>query len=77
MGKAELRIEIDAQLLDQARAAELQLTILVERALKAALGTPGAEERARRWTEENAVSINAHNRYVEEHGAFGVSWRSW
>lgn len=77
MGKTELKLEIDATLLEQARAAEIQMTLLLERALKAALGDAAAEERARRWARENAPSIEAHNRFVEDHGAFGAEWRNW
>jgi post-segregation antitoxin (ccd killing protein) len=77
MGKAELRIEIDEHLLEQARAAEIHFSLLVERALKAALGPAAAEERARRWTEESAETIASHNRFVEENGEFGKAWRSW
>ena len=36
-----------------------------------------AWERARRWAEENRAFIESHNRYVEEHGAFGEGWRHW
>ena len=35
----------------------------------------GAEERARRWAEENADVIAELDRFVEEHGAFGAEWR--
>jgi antitoxin CcdA len=77
MGKTELRLEIDATLVEQARAAEVQMALLLERALKSALGDEAAEERARRWAEENTRSIEAHNSFVDEHGAFGAEWRSW
>jgi antitoxin CcdA len=77
MGKAELKVEIDEHLLEQARAAELHVNLLVERALKTALGSTAAEERARRWAEENADAIASHNRFVEENGEFGREWRSW
>lgn len=77
MGKSELKMEIDSHLLEQARAAEIQMTILFERALKAALGPAAAEERARKWAEDNAEAIASHNRFVDEHGAFGKEWRSW
>ncbi len=77
MGKDELRVEIDALLLQQARSADIQFSILMERALKEALGPAAAEERAKRWAEESAPSISAHNRFVEEHGAFGEEWRNW
>jgi antitoxin CcdA len=77
MGKTELKLEIDATLLEQARAAEIQMTLLLERALKAALGDAAAQERARRWAEQSAASIDAHNRFVDDHGAFGAEWRDW
>ncbi|MBS0410264.1 MAG: type II toxin-antitoxin system CcdA family antitoxin [Proteobacteria bacterium] len=77
MGKVELRIEIDETLADQARAAEIQLSLFLERALKLALGPAAATERARRWADENADAIAAHNRYVEEQGPFGEEWRRW
>ena len=77
MGKTELKLEIDAALLEQARAAELQMTLVLERALKAELGDAAAAERARRWAAESAPSIEAHNSFVEAHGAFGAEWRSW
>ena len=77
MGKTELKLEIDATLLEQARAAEIQMTLLFERALKSALGEAAADERAKRWAEENAASIDAHNRFVDDYGAFGAERRSW
>jgi antitoxin CcdA len=77
MGKTELKLEIDAVLAEQARVAEIQMTLVFERALKAELGEAAAAERARRWANESAPSIEAHNRFVEEHGAFGAEWRSW
>lgn len=77
MGKIELKLEVDATLLEQARASEIQLTIVFERALREVLGPQAAEERAWKWASENAASIEAHNRFVDEHGAFGEEWRSW
>jgi antitoxin CcdA len=50
MGKAELTIQIDADLLAQAEATGRDITYLVEDALRAALGPPGMAEAA---TEEN------------------------
>lgn len=77
MGKAELTLQIDATLLEQARAAQLRLDLLVERALKAALGPQAAAERAQQWEKDSAETITSHNRYVAEHGAFGKGWRNW
>lgn len=76
MGKVELRIEIDAHLLEQARAADVHFDSLVERALKAALGS-GAEDRARRWAEENAQAIEDHKARIEREGVFGDDLRTW
>lgn len=77
MGKTELRLEIDSHLLEQARAAEIQLTLTLERALRAELGDAAASSRAERWAEENTEAIASHNRFVEEFGAFGAEWRRW
>ena len=77
MGKTELKLEIDAVLAEQARVAEIQMTLVLERALKAELGEAAAAERARRWASESAPSIEAHNRFVQAHGAFGAEWRNW
>lgn len=77
MGKTELKLDIDADLLDQARAANIQIAVVTERALREELGAAAAEERAKRWAMENAEAISSHNRFVEENGAFGAEWRSW
>lgn len=77
MGKAELKIEIDDYLLAQARAAEVGLSLLLERALKAELGPAAAEARAKRWAEDNGQAIASYNQFVEDGGAFGEEWRSW
>jgi antitoxin CcdA len=77
MGKEELKLEIDADLLAQARAAEIQLSLLLERALKAALGPDSAQKRADKWAAENADAIASHNQFVRDHGAFGEDLRGW
>ena len=77
MAKIELRVQVDEHLLEQARAADLRLTPAIEEALRAKLGAEASEERARRWAIENAEAIESHNRFVEQHGAFGSEWRAW
>jgi antitoxin CcdA len=77
MGKTELKLEIDAQLLEQARAAKVRMDLLVERALKVALGPAAAEERAKAWASENADAIASYNRCIAEDGEFGREWRNW
>lgn len=77
MGKAELKLVIDETLLADAQASGTELSVLVERALKARLGPDAAEARAKQWAEENAEAIASFNRFVEENGAFGEEWRRW
>lgn len=77
MGKAELKLEIDEKLLEQARAAKVQMDLVMERALKAALGPAAAEERAKAWASENAEAIASYNRCIAEDGEFGKEWRNW
>ena len=54
--QAPYRAEADALGLDAAAIAE--------QAVREAVG----REKARRWAEENRAAIEAHRRYVEEHG---------
>lgn len=53
-----------ASLLAEARALGLDPEAIGTRAVAEAIRT----EKARRWLEENREAIEAHNRWVEEHG---------
>jgi antitoxin CcdA len=78
MGKAEL--QIDADLLKQARKAGVRVVQVAEDALRAALRAAGkseADERAIKWAEENAAAIDEYNRRVDERGVFSDGSRSW
>jgi antitoxin CcdA len=79
MGKAELKV--DAELLAQAQAAGVATEHVMESALRAALhaklGAAAADERARRWAEENAEAIADYNRRIRERGVFSDSLRTW
>ena len=77
MGKAELKIEIDAALLEEARAAGVDLAGVTEAAVRRALGQSGIEDRAARWAEENAEAIKAHQERIEKFGVFGEDLRTW
>ena len=89
MGKTQLKIEIDPELLAQAKAAGLKVTQVLESALrfelsKAARRAEDArysglsdEEKARRWGEENAEAIKAQKARIEAHGVFGEDLRTW
>ncbi|MFZ0267573.1 type II toxin-antitoxin system CcdA family antitoxin [Caulobacter sp.] len=80
MGKVELDIGIDPELLAQAKRLGISVTGMSETQLRLHLqkiDPAGAEDRARRWAEENAEVIGELNGFVEEHGAFGAEWRRW
>ena len=93
MGKAELNIEVDEALLAQARERGLDIGGLVEDALRHALPPRGVaedgapdfaveqalsdEEKARRWTEENAEAIKAQRERIDAVGIFGEDLRTW
>ena len=93
MGKAELNIEVDEALLAQARERGLDIAGLVEDALRHALPPRGVaedgapdfaveqalsdEEKARRWTEENAEAIKAQRERIDAVGIFGEDLRTW
>ena len=80
MGKVELDIGIDPELLAQAKRLGISVAGMSETQLRLHLqkiDPAGAEERARRWAEENAEVIGELTGFVEEHGAFGAEWRRW
>jgi antitoxin CcdA len=80
MGKVELDIGIDPELLAQAKRLGISVAGMGETQLRLHLqkvDPAGGEERARRWAEENAEAIKELNRFVEEHGAFGDDLRTW
>lgn len=80
MDAPERDLGIDPELLAQAKRLGISVVGMSETQLRLHLqkvDPAGAEERAKRWAEENAEAIVEHNRFVEEHGAFGAEWRNW
>ncbi|NQE60505.1 type II toxin-antitoxin system CcdA family antitoxin [Caulobacter sp. RHG1] len=80
MDAPEFAIDIDPELLAQAERLGISVVGMSETQLRLHLqkvDPAGAEDRARRWAEENAEAIAEHNRFVEEHGPFGAEWRTW
>ena len=77
MGKAELKIEIDADLLARAEASGRPIAELVEEGLRSSLKASDGDERARRWAEENAEAISDYNRRIAERGLIGDKFRKW
>lgn len=80
MGKIELNVGVDPELLAQAKRLGIPVAGMDEASLRLHLqriDPAGAEARAKRWAEENAEAIRIHNAFVAEHGCFGAEWRRW
>jgi len=80
MGKVELDIGIDPELLAQATRLGISVAGMSETQLRLHLqkiDPAGAEERARRWAAENAEAIKEHNLFIEEHGLLSDHLRTW
>jgi len=83
MGKTELKIEIDSDLLAQAQEAGMSVAVAAERQLRRALAEIERfkgltdEEKARKWSEENAEAIKANRERIAHYGVFGEDLRSW
>jgi antitoxin CcdA len=71
--KRATNVSVRRDLLDAARAAGLNISATLESALERAL----AEERRKRWREENREAIATYNDHVEKHGAFSDEVRSF
>lgn len=74
-------IELDAEMLARARAAGLDLSELLTRAVRRVLPPPTSEEERKRsaeqWYAENKEAVDAYNEYVEKHGLFSDGMRTF
>jgi antitoxin CcdA len=73
-------IELDAEAIEAARAANIDLAELLTAALRRRLPTLHKAEReqaARQWYEENKEAIDSYNRLVERHGLFSDGIRKF
>ncbi len=85
MGKAELKIEIDPELIAEAERLGVDLSRAglagVEQALTLRRNaTKSDTERAaeaRAWAEENAEALKAYSRRIARDGVFGEDFRTW
>ena len=73
VAKRATNVSVRSDLLAAARAAGLNLSATLERALTEEL----AGVRRKQWREENREAIAAYNEYVEEHGTFSDDLRSF
>ena len=71
--KRATNVSIRSDLLDSARAAGVNLSATLERALEQEL----ASLRRAQWRAENGEAIASYNAYVEEHGTFSDGVRSF
>jgi antitoxin CcdA len=71
--KRPTNLSVRGDLIEEARAARVNLSALLERALAEEL----VRLKWRQWREENGLAVAAYNRYVSENWAFcriGLRW---
>jgi len=71
--KAPTNLSLRTDLVQRAKALELNLSEVVESALEQAIV---AAEQAR-WLAENKHAIDYYNSFVEKHGVFGEEFREF
>ena len=62
--KKPANLSLDAELLKEARALEINISSAAEEGLKQAVSKAKAEA----WKRENAEAIDDYNRWIEKHG---------
>jgi len=80
MDAPELDIGIDPELLAQAQRLGISIAGLSETQLRLHLqkvDPAGAEDRAKRWAEENAEAIKEHNERIARRGLISDHFRRW
>ena len=68
-----MQVTIDAELAQRANSAGIDLSQLLERALKSELVSP----RQCGLSDADRAAIEWHNKYIEEHGSFADEWRKF
>jgi antitoxin CcdA len=71
--KKAVNVSIPAELLDAARAEDINLSAVLETALAEKLRI----RRREKWLAENSGEIAAYNRQIDERGSFGDKVRSF
>jgi antitoxin CcdA len=80
MDAPNLAADIDPELLTQAHRLGLSVAGMSETQLRLHLqkvDPVGAEDRARRWAEENAEAIKEHNERIARRGLISDYFRRW
>ncbi|MDN5781705.1 MAG: type II toxin-antitoxin system CcdA family antitoxin [Luteimonas sp.] len=70
-GKRAANLSINAELLDEAKGLDINLSATLERALENEVRTRKRE----RWLAENREAIHGYNAWVAEHGVFSAMFR--
>src|SRR4051794_10318019 len=71
--KAPTNLSLRIDLVERAKALDLNLSEVVETALEQAIV---AAEQAR-WLAENEAAIDYYNKFIEENGVFGEEFRDF
>jgi antitoxin CcdA len=69
--KRAVNLRVDAKMLEEAKALDINLSATLEQALATTLRA----QREAKWLEENKAAIEAYNKYVAKHGLWNDSFR--
>lgn len=71
--KKATNLSVNSDLLNKAKALDINLSAALEQALAQLL----RQRQQEQWLKENRAAIAAYNQEVEAHGAFGDTLRSF
>ncbi len=71
--KKPVNVSVNSDLLQKARALDINLSATLE----VALATEVKRRRAEQWLKDNKPSLDAYNRFVEKHGVFSDGMRGF
>jgi antitoxin CcdA len=71
--KRAVNLRVDAKMLDEAKALDINLSATLEQALAATLKA----QREAKWLRENKKAIETLNAYVAKHGLWNDSFRGF
>jgi antitoxin CcdA len=71
--KRAVNLSIDAEILAAAKAQGINLSQLLEDALRKRT----QEAREAKWREDNRASVESYNRLIERAGVFGEEFQDW
>jgi antitoxin CcdA len=71
--KRAVNLRVDAKMLEEAKALDINLSATLEQALSTTLKA----EREAKWLQENREAIAAYNEYFTKNGCFSDSFRAF